>query len=550
MTNKGLDMSIKDDQDRCRSLVCDPNGIIVAEMVYRCMICFYVNDTMSEARQHYALKHIEEDDLSNENCVDQCDDLDDLRHSKNNIPRHVTKKQLQNNNNSTKYQNGNRSNSLDSNGLDSYSPVNGSNKYRNSSAEPIDMSPSSDSFDRYLPLVTISDETGSNNATTKSGYVNCAVCNVTRYYSCVQRRYGQYTCVTCYRYFKTFFEKPERYSCPNLGKCLLSVRNRCRACWIKSCIDVFQVDLEKQQLIDAFAPVKHGGISASSVNNSEEDDEHLDGLDSSSLADDKMDHSDDNNNSINNGLTGLNGHMNHSKEALSMMLALNGGADLPTLLGKSSLNGFGLLTGANTNNLFGNLNDNNNNSLINHTNNSFGSLNNSNALNGLTNGLNTSDSSNALSFLTTPKRNHQNNKNQNSSNGQLNGNNNLNGTNLSVDSLKSSLESSVLNSSTKDSNNNKSTTASANKQTKGTSGKKVWSCGKCATCMAEDCGKCIYCLDRPKFGGPFVKKQRCIKRRCLMKIKTKAANKAANNAANLANNNLATNLTTNTSYVY
>lgn len=52
-------------------------------------------------------------------------------------------------------------------------------------------------------------------------------------------------------------------------------------------------------------------------------------------------------------------------------------------------------------------------------------------------------------------------------------------------------------------------------------GKKVWSCGKCMTCTAEDCGKCIYCLDRPKFGGPFIKKQRCIKRRCLMKIKNK-----------------------------
>ncbi|XP_015788991.1 putative uncharacterized protein DDB_G0277255 isoform X2 [Tetranychus urticae] len=57
-----------------------------------------------------------------------------------------------------------------------------------------------------------------------------------------------------------------------------------------------------------------------------------------------------------------------------------------------------------------------------------------------------------------------------------------------------------------------------------TPGKKVWSCGKCATCMAEDCGKCIYCLDRPKFGGPFIKKQRCIKRRCLNKVKNKAAN--------------------------
>lgn len=533
MTNKGLDMSIND-QDRCRSLVCDPNGIIVAEMVYRCMICFYVSDTMPEARQHYVLKHIEEDDLSNENCVDQCDDLDDLRQSTKNIPKHLNKKlQQQNNNNSNKYQNGNRSNSLD-NGIDSYSPINVSNKYRNGSAEPIDMSPSSDSFDRYTPLVTISDGLDSATNGGKSGYVNCAVCNVTRFYSCVQRRYGQFTCVTCYRFVKQFFDKPERHSCPQLGKCLLNVRIRCKACWIKACTDLFQVDPEKQQLLDTYAPIKqHGGASTSSVNNSEEDDEHLDhldGLDSSSLADDRMDHSDDNNNSINNG---LNGQMNHSKEALSMMLALNGLHDLPNQFSKSSLNNFGLLTG-NGNNLFGNLNDNNNNSLITSNTNSINGLSSSqqSALNNLANG----NDSSGLPFLTPKRNNHMNNKHQD-----------LNGTNLSVDSLKSSLESSILNGSTKDSNNNNKSNSTANgnnKPTKGTAGKKVWSCGKCSTCVAEDCGKCIYCLDRPKFGGPFVKKQRCIKRRCLMKIKTKNANKANNSTGNVSATNLSTNTST------
>lgn len=341
---------------------------------------------------------------------------------------------------------------------------------------------------------------------------------MTRYYSCVQRRYGQFTCVTCYRYFKSFFDKPERYSCPNLGKCQLNVRNRCRACWMKSCIDLFQVDPEKKQLIQAYAPTKH----ASSVNNSEEDDEQLDtleGLDSSSFVD-KMDHSDDNNNSI-NGLNLTNGHMNHhSKDTLSMMLALNGTTDLPTLFSKN-LTGFGLLS-ANTNGLFGNLSDNNNNSLTtNHTT--------SSSMNGLTNG----NDNVGLSFL-TPKRNHLNNKNLNSTN--------LNGSNTN-DKSKNDTNGTTT---TKDSNNNKSTTASTTKPAKGSSGKKVWSCGKCATCVAEDCGKCIYCLDRPKFGGPFVKKQRCIKRRCLMKIKTKAQNKANLNNNNL-NNAAPTNLTTNTS---
>lgn len=144
MTNKGLDMSIKDDQDRCRSLVCDPNGIIVAEMVYRCMICFYVSDSMPEARHHYVQKHIEEDELGTEN-ANQID-LDE------NIPKHLKKLQ-QNNNNTNKYQNGNRksiSSLNDNNGCLDFSS-NNSSKYRSSPTEPIDMSPSSDSFENYLP---------------------------------------------------------------------------------------------------------------------------------------------------------------------------------------------------------------------------------------------------------------------------------------------------------------------------------------------------------------------------------------------------------------
>jgi len=504
MTNKGLDMSLKDEhQDRCRSLVCDPNGIIVAEMVYRCMICFYVSDTMSEARQHYVLKHIEEDDLSNDNCADQIDDLDDLK----NIPK--LNKKLQQQNNNSKFQNNKH---LNHNEIDNFT-LNGS-KYRDNSSGAIDMSPSSDSYDRYMPsVVTISEGIESNTNLLqnggKSGYVNCAVCKITRFYSCVQRRYGQFTCVTCYRYFKQFFDKPERFSCPNLGKCSLNVRTRCRACWMKACIDVFQVDGEKQQLIDAFAPIKQINTS---VNNSE--DEHIDtleGLDSSSPIDDKMDNSDDNNNSI-------NGHLNQSKEALSMMLALNNSTDLPTLLSKSNLNGFSLL-GSNAN-LFGNLNDNNNNSLINHGNTNFtNSLTNQNVqlngLNGTNNNLANNLSSNNLQSFLTPKRgNHLNSKNLN---GQLNINN-LNA-NLNTDTIKGN------DANEKDSNNNKPA------KTKTSSGKKVWSCGKCITCIAEDCGKCIYCLDRPKFGGPFVKKQRCLRRRCLMKIKDKQNKKLSQQQA-------------------
>lgn len=41
-------------------------------------------------------------------------------------------------------------------------------------------------------------------------------------------------------------------------------------------------------------------------------------------------------------------------------------------------------------------------------------------------------------------------------------------------------------------------------------------CGKCKACMlSDDCGTCSACLDKPRFGGPNSKKQRCHERRCL-----------------------------------
>ena len=47
------------------------------------------------------------------------------------------------------------------------------------------------------------------------------------------------------------------------------------------------------------------------------------------------------------------------------------------------------------------------------------------------------------------------------------------------------------------------------------------SCGDCLGCTRdEDCGECDLCLDKPKFGGPGTKKQRCELRRCEFKNST------------------------------
>lgn len=39
-------------------------------------------------------------------------------------------------------------------------------------------------------------------------------------------------------------------------------------------------------------------------------------------------------------------------------------------------------------------------------------------------------------------------------------------------------------------------------------------CGSCSACRAKDCGTCKNCLDKPRFGGPGIKKKACIARAC------------------------------------
>mmetsp|Transcript_47709 Transcript_47709/g.95239 ORF Transcript_47709/g.95239 Transcript_47709/m.95239 type:complete len:261 (+) Transcript_47709:65-847(+) len=39
-------------------------------------------------------------------------------------------------------------------------------------------------------------------------------------------------------------------------------------------------------------------------------------------------------------------------------------------------------------------------------------------------------------------------------------------------------------------------------------------CGSCAACRAQDCGRCKNCRDKPRFGGPGIKKKACLARIC------------------------------------
>lgn len=43
-------------------------------------------------------------------------------------------------------------------------------------------------------------------------------------------------------------------------------------------------------------------------------------------------------------------------------------------------------------------------------------------------------------------------------------------------------------------------------------------CKECEGCLADDCAQCAYCLDKKKFGGPNLIKQACMYRRCLRPV--------------------------------
>uniref|UniRef100_A0A914EI47 CXXC-type domain-containing protein n=1 Tax=Acrobeloides nanus TaxID=290746 RepID=A0A914EI47_9BILA len=62
-------------------------------------------------------------------------------------------------------------------------------------------------------------------------------------------------------------------------------------------------------------------------------------------------------------------------------------------------------------------------------------------------------------------------------------------------------------------------------------------CGVCRGCQCKPCGTCTYCQDSPQFGGPGVKKQSCIERRCLRVLENRLQRDAPTFKARVGCNN-------------
>ena len=49
--------------------------------------------------------------------------------------------------------------------------------------------------------------------------------------------------------------------------------------------------------------------------------------------------------------------------------------------------------------------------------------------------------------------------------------------------------------------------------------KRFVKCNNCEACKSPECGECIYCKDKPRYGGPNLKRQACSRQRCLVSFK-------------------------------
>ena len=83
------------------------------------------------------------------------------------------------------------------------------------------------------------------------------MCNLVKFYASVQRRYGQFTCMGCAKFFGRFLLKPKPYYCPYLGSCPLDIKvQRCKACLLQACINTYILDDGRKAIAEANKPLK------------------------------------------------------------------------------------------------------------------------------------------------------------------------------------------------------------------------------------------------------------------------------------------------------
>ncbi|KAH9392612.1 hypothetical protein TYRP_005694 [Tyrophagus putrescentiae] len=297
-----------------RSLVCDSNGIIIAEAVtsYRCMICADVFEQLGEMHLHYRMDHMAGEfptptatatstySSTNESMIHSpvisatedyedpkfemavaaeamaasyCDPYDGpeaaVNNGFNNQVNYVAKKK----------------------NLKKTMPTILSSKKAQEALLVVD--PAVKVEDNLKAAVATAaakeglEAKGNNKvngAHGKGGFVTCEVCDLTRYYSHISRRYGVFSCESCAKFFYRYSQKPVKYSCvTGTGHCQLNITlpgSRCKACLLEACFKKYILDPKKHAKIFAngepaiFSPLAfgsgEGGKGVVEVNNNNE----------------------------------------------------------------------------------------------------------------------------------------------------------------------------------------------------------------------------------------------------------------------------------------
>jgi len=387
-----------------RSLVCDSNGIIVAEMVYRCMICSAIHDVLDDAQRHYQSEHIDDNDndckTSNQQMIGGDSDLEDEEDLSLNFEMQESMYEDMGHNQSA-------SNSVTVSVPASLRQLQYQSLTPNNNSESMILEPSMDQFtvmdNRPNKPITFAQPSNSflmpfggttGKVTPKrvgGGFVTCEVCGLTKYYSHISRRYGVFSCESCAKFFYRYLLKPSKFVCANNGNCSLKIDvpgGRCKSCLLQACLQKYIIDPKKHPKIFQRSPAT--------------------------------------------GEKGVAGVMN--VVPANVQIKIN--PKPKQLLAKPNIKQEISLDG-------------------------------------------------------------QDVKGQDPS--------------LTVATPKPSTNGIVIKATPAGSGKRKQ---QFNEDGVAVTRSRRIGCRECPGCLADDCGQCLYCLDKPKFGGNDVKKQRCIKRRC------------------------------------
>ncbi|XP_046915048.2 uncharacterized protein LOC124495669 [Dermatophagoides farinae] len=236
-----------------RSIICDNNGIIIAETVYRCMFCAKIFDTMDQIQLHYHCEHYEEE-IS----------FKKIGHQKKQRKRPIIDYDQDDFDDPIEKVFDDDDAIVDqvSNSVEDYFEDN-SHLMSMQLHENLDVD---ESFVSSLTQSTKSSPTHSSmpNQNSKGGTVTCEVCGLTKYYSHISRRYGVFSCESCAKFFYRYTQKPVQYICLYDGNCSLKIDSpgaRCKSCLLNACLKKYILDPKKHANIYQ----KHFNASTSNI---------------------------------------------------------------------------------------------------------------------------------------------------------------------------------------------------------------------------------------------------------------------------------------------